>query len=112
MRTQDLSVNYADYWLGRFGRRAETVTEDVVRSRPVRDERLEVKVYVPHSGVISLPLHTLLNDPAWRNDAKPNKNMQCKILDDTFLAAPIYDHLQASGRAWRNAIVQSNPQRS
>ena len=81
-------------WLGRFGDRARRIALQVSNWEEVKDKDLEVRVYVPGEGIVSHALHTLLEDPEWRNDAVANKRNQCEILDHTFLAAPIYRRLQ------------------
>ena len=84
---------YADQWLGRWSDRARKIALQVSKSEKVTDKNLEVRVYVPSQGIVEVPLYMLLEDPEWRNGVVANARNQCKVLDDTFLAAPIYYRL-------------------
>ena len=85
---------YGTDWVKKFSSRASKVVADVLENRDVKDTKLWVNVYVPSMGIMSVPLYELLQDPQWRNDVHADKRAQCKVLQDTYLAAPIYDALQ------------------
>jgi hypothetical protein len=91
------NASYADHWLGRWGDRVAKIVKNIVNGETVQDTTLEVRVYVPSQGIVHLPVYQLLTDSEWRNGVEPNARNQCKVLDDTFLAAPIYQRLQDMG---------------
>ena len=80
-------------WLVRFGSRASKITAEVLDGVEVKDP-LTVPVFVTDLGFIHIELRTLLLDEKWRNGVYPSKRNQAKILDDTFMAYPIYEFLQ------------------
>ena len=88
------STSRGNAWIERFRQRSRAIVADLMADRTISDTELFVTVYVRGQGYIKLPLHVLLTDPDWINDANENSRMQCEVLHDTFMPAVIYTFLQ------------------
>lgn len=84
---------FGEKWVNRFGLRARKIAAEVLDGVEVKDP-LTVPVFVTNVGFVRLELRTLLLDKNWRNGVYASNHNQAKILDDTFMAYPIYELLQ------------------
>ena len=84
---------FGERWVNRFGSRVTKIVGEVLDGTDVKDP-LTVPVFVVNVGFVFVELRILLLDNDWRNGVSASRRNQAKVLNDMFMAYPIYEFIQ------------------